>query len=584
MLYISAHNILSSLGFSTSENINNIRKNISGIKLSEDATLSPEPAFVSLIPYGKIEKKFSEITKNEKKYTKYEKMLIVSINDAAENSPVNILSEDTVWIFSTTKGNIDLLEKNKKDKYEPERLKLWKSSKIVSEFFGKKQDIITVSNACISGTLAIIVAQRLINSGKYKHAAVAGADILSEFTLSGFTAFKAVSETPCKPFDINRTGMTPGEGAATVILTSDKSLSDKSGIIIAGGASSNDANHISGPSRTGEELALSIKNALKESGMTSADIDFISGHGTATPYNDETESKALELSGLQNVPLSGTKGYIGHTFGATGIIETIIATEAIKNSEIYKTAGFEKLGVSGKINVQKEYKKADIKSALKTASGFGGCNASLILKKDSEIDKPKQENIADIKISKKIIIESNKISINDTKDFEIQSENFAAFVKSAYKHYGIKYPKFYKMDDLSKLGFIAAEILLQDTNILSKYKSEDIAVILSNESSSLNTDAEYQKTIDDRDNYFPSPSVFVYTLANIMTGEICIRHKIKGENTVFIEKDFNKKFIFDYVNILFNTHKAEACITGRINIDYPDKKYYAELYLAEHRK
>ncbi len=586
MVYISSHNIISSLGFTSEDNLNNIRKGKSGIKLSEDKKLSPESVYVSLIPDEEIKKKFAEIS-IENVYTKYEKLLILSISDALKYSKIDINSDETVFIFSTTKGNINLLEKENLKKYETSRIKLWKSSEITADFFGKKNNILTISNACISGSLAVIIAQRLIKTGKYKNAVVAGADILSEFTLSGFRAFKAVSEGACKPFDKNRTGMTPGEGAATIILTSDKSKSDNSEIIISGGASSNDANHISGPSRTGEELAFTIKSALKESNLSAENIDFISGHGTATPYNDETESKALELAGLQTVPLSGTKGYTGHTFGATGITETIIASEAIKNSEIYKTAGFENLGVSGKINVQKIYKKTDIHTAVKTASGFGGCNAALVLKKENIKPGISKKHISQFNILKKVVIAENKIFINDTEDYteqDISKHDFTKFAKSVYKNYNIKYPKFYKTDNLSKLGFLAAEILLKNTDILSKYKSEEIAVILSNESSSLDTDAKYQETINDRKNYFPSPSVFVYTLANIVIGEICIRHKIKGENTVFIEKDFNKNFIFDYVNILFNEEKAKLCIVGRVDYNYPDKNYNAELYLSEAKK
>ncbi len=585
MIYVSSHNIISSLGFTSYENLKNIRNRISGIKLSEDTELSPEAVFISLVSYDEIEKKFSEISKKREKYTKYEKLLILSVSDAIKGSKIDIKKDDTVFIVSTTKGNINLLEKSKKDIFPVDRLKLWKSSEIAADFFGKKDNVLTISNACISGSLAVIVAQRLINSGRYKNAVVVGADILSEFTLSGFLAFKAVSEGVCKPFDRNRTGMTPGEGAATIILTSEKSLSDNSGIVISGGSTSNDANHISGPSRTGKELAIAVKNALKESNLKPDEIEFISGHGTATPYNDETESLALELAGLQNAPLTGIKGYIGHTFGAAGIAETVIACEALKNNEIYGTAGFEKTGVSGKINIQKEYKRTKLKTALKTASGFGGCNAVLISEKEKKIIKTAEESETNLVIIRKTVISDNKITVNN-KEVYVYSENekdFSGFAKSVYKHYKIKYPKFYKADNLSKLGFLAAEILLKDTSVLLNYKSEDIAVILSNESSSLDTDFKYQKTIDDRENYFPSPSVFVYTLANIVIGEICIRHKIKGENTVFISEKFDKSFIFDYVKTLFATGKAKACIVGRLNYGFPDGNYYAELYLTENK-
>ncbi len=586
MAFIYSHNIISSLGLCSEETLSGIRKGVSGIKLGEDEKRSPEKVYVSLSDENRINEAFSLIAKDAKKYTEYEKLLILSISDALKTVPFNIASKNTVFIFSTTKGNINLLEKDKTAEYETKRLKLWEVSKVAAAFFGKKDDILTISNACISGTLALITAQRLLDAGKYKHALVVGADILSEFTLSGFQAFKAVSQTPCKPFDRDRTGMTPGEGAATIVLSTDKSLIKENTVFIAGGASSNDANHISGPSRTGEELAYAVQSALNESKLSAKEIQFISGHGTATIFNDETESKALELAGFKDVPLCSLKGFFGHTFGAAGVIETVLACEAIKNSELYKTIGYENPGVSGKVKVQDTYEKdIFVESALKTASGFGGCNAALILSKN-EVQKKHSEN-SRYKIRKTVRIQKNTVSINGNTDYEIpaeDAENLSTLAKSVYKNYGIKYPKFYKMDELSKLGFLASEILLKDTELLSDYKSEDIAVVLSNESASLNTDRKYQNTIDDRQNYYPSPGVFVYTLPNIPVGEICIRNKIKGENIVFVSETFDKDFIFDYAQILFNTGKAKVCIAGQLDYAYPDKSYIAELYLLEQNK
>ena len=137
------------------------------------------------------------------------------------------------------------------------------------------------------------------------------------------------------------------------------------------------------------------------------------------------------------------------------------------------------------------------------------------------------------------------------------------------------------MDNMSKLAFLSSEILLKSTQITKKYKSDEIAVILSSGSSSLQTDFNYQQTINDRDNYFPSPSIFVYTLPNVMAGEICIRNNIKGENTVFISEKFDKEFLFSYVDILLRSGRVKACITGRIEYNYPSGNYEAELYLLE---
>ncbi|NTV84540.1 MAG: 3-oxoacyl-ACP synthase [Bacteroidales bacterium] len=138
----------------------------------------------------------------------------------------------------------------------------------------------------------------------------------------------------------------------------------------------------------------------------------------------------------------------------------------------------------------------------------------------------------------------------------------AEFLKSSYRQMNISYPKFFKMDNLCKLAFLSAEILLKDAELLTKYPSEEIGMIILNSSSSLETDEKHQESISDRENYFPSPSVFVYTLPNIMTGEIAIRHKIKGENGVFISEKPDAGMIFTLVDELFSRKRVSCCITG----------------------
>ena len=152
------------------------------------------------------------------------------------------------------------------------------------------------------------------------------------------------------------------------------------GIAILGGAISNDANHISGPSRTGEGLQLAIKNALKENVATNT-IDYISAHGTATVFNDEMEAKAFHALYLDKVPVNSFKGYWGHTLGAAGILESILAYKSLINNQLLHSQGFSENGVSVPLNIIQKTKKADLKTALKTSSGFGGCNAAVVFQK-----------------------------------------------------------------------------------------------------------------------------------------------------------------------------------------------------------
>jgi 3-oxoacyl-[acyl-carrier-protein] synthase-1 len=236
---------------------------------------------------------------------------------------------------------------------------------------------IVISSACVSGLSALLTGMRLIQSGVCQHVVVTGADVISKFVLSGFQSFQAISPEPCRPFDKNRKGLNLGEGAASIILSSKYNK----GIKIAGGATTNDANHISAPSRTGEELALAINKALQQAQLLSTDINFISAHGTATLYNDEMEAKAITQAGMASVPVNSLKGYYGHTLGAAGLIESVIAIQSLKAQIVLPTKGFNEHGVSTPLNIQKESQFITAKHCLKTASGFGGCNAAMIFSK-----------------------------------------------------------------------------------------------------------------------------------------------------------------------------------------------------------
>ncbi len=160
-------------------------------------------------------------------------------------------------------------------------------------------------------------------------------------------------------------------------------------------------------------------------------------------------------------------------------------------------------------------------------------------------------------------------------------ENMApvSFFTEIYKHFGVNYPKFYKMDNLCKLGFLAAELLLKDKNLLQSFVPDATGIILYNASSSLDTDRNHQNSISDRSAYYPSPSVFVYTLANIVIGEICIRHKLHGESTFFIEKAFSAERLYNYVKQLLDDNLVDCCITGWVEFD--NDRYEGVLYLVE---
>jgi 3-oxoacyl-[acyl-carrier-protein] synthase I len=387
-VYISDTNVITSLGFGTDEVISNLRRNIIGIRTISDPSLYPAPIALSAVDPLRMDELFLKtVTRfhpdwTELPFTRMEKLFIVSIADIVKDRQEEFFGPATQLVLSTTKGNIDLLEKGKKELFEPERIRLWKLAEVIRGFFGFANPPVIISNACVSGVLALSVASRMISDGSCVNAVVSGGDIISEFVVSGFMSFQALSNEPCKPFDASRNGLSLGEGCGTMILTSERHDLPAPRIMVAGAASSNDANHISGPSRTGEELALAIHNALHEAGMKPGDIGYISAHGTATLYNDEMESKALALSGLRDIPVNSFKGYWGHTLGGAGIIESVIAARSAKDNFLFRSAGFSLPGVPENLNVIGEHAPAPIGNVLKTASGFGGCNAAIIFHKE----------------------------------------------------------------------------------------------------------------------------------------------------------------------------------------------------------
>lgn len=372
-VFVVADNVLSPLGKSTVQNFSKLKQGESAVKQQDGISLSVQPLYASLFNKNEV---FVSGTHN---YTKFEQLLIASVSDALQNSGIDAADKKTVLIISSTKGNIGLLETEKHDAGLPSRIALSTSAKLVAGYFGFSDRPVIISNACISGVLGIITGMRLLRSGQYENVVIAGADVISEFVVSGFQSFQALSPQVCKPFDRSRDGLNLGEGAATIILSTREKFNQH--IKIKGGAVSNDANHISGPSRTGEELAFAIKTTLKDAGLTAADIDFISAHGTATVYNDEMEAGALSLAGLQLAPLNSLKGYYGHTLGAAGLIESVISLESLRQQLLIPTLGFTETGVTSDVKVCTQLLPITASNFLKTASGFGGCNAAVVFGK-----------------------------------------------------------------------------------------------------------------------------------------------------------------------------------------------------------
>lgn len=583
MAYIIADNIISPLGETSEDNYLSVKSGRSGIRAYEPGTCNIPEGFNASLLFEDFE---TLALKSAQKAIANALKNIGNAQKTIGNAQLELKGKRTAFILSSTKGNIE------------ENISLADSAQRIASQLGIDSKPIVVCNACISGLSALILGNRLIDSDLYDAAIVCGCDTPRQFILSGFQSLKALSPEPCRPFDMERMGLNLGEAAATLILS--KNPIQGNSWRLGDGFIRNDAFHISTPSKTADGLYLSLQRTLesftKEISSTCKQIDlkahlaFINAHGTATLFNDQMESVAIGRAGLSDLPANAYKSFWGHTMGAAGILETIISMKAIDDDTILGTRGFSELGVSGKMNICAENRQTDKKGFIKMLSGFGGCNATIWAAK-----KPERENIALSQIEQQnrefttthtiritpeeVILDQQKLWEGKKELGEQEGQEHHSLLTSLYRQMIGNYPKFYKMDGLSRLGFVASEILL---NAEKGETDKERAIIFFNHSSSIASDRNYKESINDKDNYFPSPSIFVYTLPNIVTGEIAIRNHFHGETSFFILPDKDERMMEEILQASCRDAQNKSFLTGWI--DYEDERHFeAELKIKKMR-
>ena len=557
MATVISDNITSPLGLTTEQTYNAVCEGKSGLAHypCEDGKGGwndlPFPIEASLFKEEQWDKIMVDV------FSKFESLVLHSVK--AATSTLTFDKERAILILSSTKGDIELLEKGE------DMPSLADAAKKVSKAIGIENDPIVVCNACISGVSAIILGQRLVDCGNYTHAIVCGADVQGRFIVSGFQSLKALSDEPCRPFDIERLGLNLGEAAATIVLS--REMDFPKGWKVDKGAVCNDAYHISAPHPKGLGAGLAL-GKVKDSDNP---ISVIGVHGTATMYNDQMESKAIEMAELQDVPLSALKGYFGHTMGAAGVLETIIMMKALEDGVILPSKGFETCGVSGKVKMSDKQMTAEGNTFVKMLSGFGGCNGAVRVS-DRSLPQIIVNDIL-IKQSHSVRITQEEIIV-DGERLDLKSRG-KYMLTEVYKTKIGDYPKFYKMDMLSRLAFVASELLIGCEGQRSKDEgqlsiSKNRAVVLFNHSSSIIADRQYVKSID-KDDFFPSPAAFVYTLPNITTGKIALRNGYHGETSFYLLAEKNEKLMQRVIKSTFIDRDIKSVIGGWIDCPSEDE-------------
>lgn len=403
---ITGMGIISPLGEKLDEYWKNLTEGVSGIG---PMTLCDPSEFPSKIagevntfdPYVYIDKK------EAKRMARFSQMAVASAQLAIENANISFSKTElnrTAVIIGNGNGGFPEIEQNARAQVLKGETKVSPyfipmilpnmAAANISRVFGFKGFSSTVVTACAASTQSIGDAALLINNGMCDIALAGGCESgITKLGLGGFSALRALSTqndnpaTASKPFDLNRDGFVPAEGAGMLVIESEEhALKRGANIIceIAGMGVSSDAHHPVQPDPSGEGAILSMQRALDNAGITTSEIDYINAHGTSTPLNDVCETNAIKkLFNKQayNTPISSTKSMIGHVLGGAGAMEGIATILSIVNQKIHPTINLETPDPECDLDyVPNKSRNHKINYAMSNNFGFGGQNASIVFK------------------------------------------------------------------------------------------------------------------------------------------------------------------------------------------------------------
>ena len=391
---VTGMGIISSIGNTVEENFQSLKSLKPGIsRIKKIKTVHRDAIKVGEIDLTNDELiEFLDLPKDNN-YSRTALLGEVAAVEAIKNANISdINSYKTGLISSTSVGGMDMTEKHYYSQFKETKNRKYieshpagDSTNKIANRLGISDFVTTISTACSSSANAIMLGARMIRSGKLDRVVVGGADCLSKFTINGFKTLMILSETDCKPFDENRTGLNLGEAAAYLVLESDRIVEQENKQVLAyvsGYANTNDAFHQTASSENGEGAFLAMTQALKEANLVAENIDYINAHGTATPNNDLSESRAIIRVFGDSLPyLSSTKAYTGHTLAAAAAIEAVYSILALRNGVVLPNLNFQTpIEETSIVPVTKILNKK-LQHVLSNSFGFGGNCSTIIFSK-----------------------------------------------------------------------------------------------------------------------------------------------------------------------------------------------------------
>ncbi len=395
---ITGTGVVTALGFGWRENATGFR---SGRTAFRDVTLfdvskqrarkAAEVALTGVLPQTKLS------ARQAPRLDRASRLLLFAADEAWHQAGWQP-SEDLPIVLGTTSGGMSLGEayyrqaitQPSANRQQPSRVAHYQPQRQaldLAEAFQFRGPVTIVSNACASGANAIGHAWHLVRTGQAERVFTGGYDAVSQLVFAGFDSLQALSTTACRPFDARRDGLALGEGAAMLALESLESARRRGAEILAevvGYGAANDAHHLTQPHPQGHAAIATMTAAARVAGVTPEQIGYVNAHGTATPLNDGAEAAAINTWAgkfAANVPVSSTKASIGHLLGAAGAVETVVCAMALREGWLPPTTTIETVDPACAFPIVREPRDARIEFALTNSFGFGGANATLILRR-----------------------------------------------------------------------------------------------------------------------------------------------------------------------------------------------------------
>ncbi len=443
---------------------------------------------------------------------------------------------DAVIVGSTTGGiarTEELLAKKCEDFLSYSHHGLNSVAEAVGEDLGCMGELLTVSTACSSGTVAIAMASKMLASGKARWVLAGGADSLSLLTYYGFHSLQLVDKKGSRPFDVNREGMSVAEGAAFLLLTTEKPA-HVHGVVLGSGLSC-DAYHGAAPHPEGYGAQAAMGAAMEDGATGSDGIDYINLHGTGTPENDLAESKAVRNLFKTVPPVSSIKGLSGHSLAASGAIEAVVATICLEQSLLPANSGCQAVDPQCGLQPIQTPVRQEIQTVLSNSFGFGGNNGCLLLAGDTP-----QKNLADKKpppVALSIVGTACITGAGHTREsidrfFTLQSMAGVLDLATVAKDLAPRAVR--RMKRFSQMALALAHSAKRDAGL----EQSPHGVFMGSGWGALSETWDFLDRLRESEEQFPSPIDFVGSVHNSAAGQIAISHGATGPNVTTSGGDY----------------------------------------------